>query len=81
MAMTICLNYCISKVVCGFKTLNILTLYAQEPLEQLLIMCQQMNIDLGSFQMKNLDVHAANILSNQDIIYFMSIKDSMSTEI
>ena len=70
-----------SKAVHSFKTLDIPTLYTQEPPEQLLIIHQQVNIDLGSSWMKNLDVHTVNILLNRDIIYSMSAKDSTSTGI
>jgi len=35
------------------------------------------NTDLSSFQEKNLSVHAAYILLNQDAIFFMSVIDLM----
>jgi len=39
------------------------------------------NTDLGSSPRKNLNVLVVNILSNQDIIFFMSVADSMVTGI
>lgn len=55
-----------------------MTLSAQELLEQLPIMHQYVNIDLDSFQMKNLSALVVNIPLNQDDTYFTSAEDITS---
>ena len=78
MVTIIHLSHLILEEVCSFKTLDIMTLSAQELLEQLPIMHQYVNIDLDSFQMKNLSALVVNIPLNQDDTYFTSAEDITS---
>ena len=68
-------------MVHGFNTLTTLTLYVLKLLEQLLIIYWLVSIDLGFFQEKSLGVLVVNTLSNHDITFFMSAKDSTNTGI
>jgi len=76
--MTIILsNYCISKVDRSLKLLATRTYYVHMLQELLQIMLLSANTDLGSFLEKNLSIHMAYTLLNQDIISFMSVVDLM----
>ena len=81
METIICSNHLTLKEACGSKISTTLTLFIQELLEQLLITHQQVNIDLDSFQTKNLDVCAVNTPLNQDDIYYINVEDIASTGI
>jgi len=74
-------NCFISKGVHNSKCLAILIHYALVLQEQLQIMLLLANTDLGSSPRKNLNVLVVDILSNQDVIFFMSMADSMVTGI
>ena len=72
-----------SKGVHGSKCLATLIRYAlmlQEQL-QIQIMLLLVSTDLGSSPRKNLNVLVVNILLNQDVIFFMSVVDSIVTGI
>jgi len=68
-------------VVHGSRTLAISTHYAQEPQEQLPIMLQLVNIDLGFSPRKILAALVGNILLKQDITSYTSAKGLMNTGI
>ena len=81
MTITTPLNYFISKRVCGSKCLATLICYMLVLQEQLQIMLLLVNTDLGFSPRKNLNILAVNILLNQDVIFFISMADSMVIEI
>ena len=70
-----------SKVDRGSKCLAIRTPYVCELQEQLQIMLPSVNTDLGSSLGRNLSVHVAYILLNQDTISFMNVVDLVDTGI
>ena len=74
-------NWPIQKVDRSSSWLAIQTHYVLALLEPLQIMLLSVNIGLGSFREKNLDVYVITTRLNQDDIFFMSISDSMTTEI
>jgi len=81
MTITTPLNHLISNKVHGSKYLATLIHYAFVLQEQLQIMLLLANTDLDSSPRKNLNILAVDILSNQDVIFFMSVADSIVTGI
>ena len=64
-----------SKVDCGLKISATWTYYMHVLQELLQIMLLSVNTDLGSFLEKNLSIHVAYTLLNQNTISFMSVVD------
>ena len=77
MITIILLNHHISKVDYGSKLLATQIHYVCMLQELLQIMLLSVNTGLGSSLRKNLSVHVAYILLNQDAISFMSVVDLM----
>jgi len=68
-------------VVYGSSTLAISTYYVQEHQEQLPIMPQLVNIDLGFSPVKISAALVSNILSKQDVTFYTSAKGLTNTGI
>jgi len=77
MTTIILLNRRMSKVDYGSKLSATWTYYVHMLQELLQIMLLSVNTDLGSFLEKNLSIHVAYTLLNQDTISFMSMVDLM----